>query len=556
MVIAGSSLVTCNYICRKFGVEKYKPITECLRKCPNMKIVNGEDITKYKEFSNKTTKLLLHTFGREVIERLGLDEHFIDVTKIVEQRIKSQEDQDNLNFEGALYPNEDGFKSCECGCEMRLKIGSLIAKDIRRKILENIGLTCSAGISHNKFLAKLVSGRNKPDGQTCLAPKFAKEFMRDLQNLKKITGIGEKVASKLESLGIFSIEQLQKYDIDLLKKNFGNEMATKLKNLADGIDESVVKPFEKPNSISFENSFRPISTKSLSIRSDVAEKFQTLLKRLLAQIQEDNRMPNTVKITLRKYDSLKKSSVKETRQCAFPRNCFKTCKDGKIFVMNGAEEKIMKSILTLYDRMVDMRQMFSITLIGLCFSKFSNQINSSTMAKYLIRKQNIEAQSITNISNDITNSDIINFRTNTASPTPSSLMDFETISNNSYTSISDDDNLVDPSPKKRKKLKLFLSRHNSNKREEKFELDTCEDISPTKLNVSNLRLTVGNSSNIDHSVWQEIPPSIKRELITNWQSKKTPTTKLSSSFSYDTNEDKSSKLSKINTLDKYFLKNS
>lgn len=392
---------------------------------------------------------------------------------------------------------------------------------------------------------------------------YAKEFLTGLKSLRKITGLGEKTASKLENeLNITSIHQLQNCEKVHLQKIFGNDMALRLKQLANGVDESAIKQLEKPKSISFENSFRPISTKSLSIRCDAAAKFQALLSRLINQIQDDCRIPTTLKITLRKYDSVKKSSIRESRQCIFPSNCFKTSK-GKLLTTEGAEEKIMKNILCLFDRMVDLKHSFSITLIGLCFNKFQKESGPGAMAKYLMKKQNVEVQSITNISNEILSNDPFSFRT--ASPSSSLNMDVETLSNNSLDILSgsDDDNLIEPSPKKRKKIDLCLAQSNHNFSSSNENVDV---VSPTKLNVSNLRLN-GNSSlssdfshsmempqNVDPSVWQEIPSSIKRELILNWQ-KAEPIT--NSSNPSNTSKGNNSKLTKItnNTLHKYFLKN-
>lgn len=414
---------------------------------------------------------------------------------------------------------------------------------------------------------------NKPNNTTCIAPLFAKQFMAGLIHLRKITGIGEKTASKLENtLKINTIRELQCCEMTVLQRSFGMDLALRLKRLACGIDESNLKPLEKPKSISFENSFRPISTKSLSIRSDAANKFQSLLSRLLLQIQDDCRIPQTLKITLRKYDSIKKSSIRETRQCIFPTNCFKILNE-KLVLIDGAEMKLMKTINTLFDRMVDLSRPFSITLIGLCFCKFekepdADEKKSGSMAKFLMKKQDVEVQSITNISNDVFNND--SFRSKNASPS-SSVMDFETLSNNSLdiSGGSDDDNL-EPSPKKkRKKLNIIISK-------------TCieDNSSPSKLNVSNLRLNASATAMetdlfpqrsissplaempppyVDPFVWQEIPAAIKRELIVNWQAQKASSSTNVSNSNLgvaSNNISKSSKINSKNTLHKYFLKNS
>ena len=133
------------------GVEKWKPITECIKKCPHLKIVPGEDLKNYKEYSSRVTKLLTETFGNDAIEKLGLDEHYLDISHLIEKRISEGSDDMDF-FEGACTPDEESFKACECGCEKKLKIGTFFANETRRMIIEKIGLTTSVGIAHNKLL--------------------------------------------------------------------------------------------------------------------------------------------------------------------------------------------------------------------------------------------------------------------------------------------------------------------------------------------------------------------------------------------------------------------
>jgi DNA polymerase iota len=479
----GLNIVTCNYIARERGVGKWRPLKESLEKCADLVVVNGEDLTNYKLYSKKITDLLQSMFKES--ERIGLDEHYIDITKDIKSQLdvlgNSIEDQ---HFMGPIYPDEETFSSCKCGCKNNLILGSMIAKQIRDKINDELKLTCSIGIAHNKLLAKLVGQVNKPNNQTVLAPTAAKSFMTDLKSLRSIPGIGEKTQQRLEELGIKSIVELQNCQLSLLKNIFGSEMARRLKEWSIGIDLSEVKPSGKPKTIGLENSFRPIS-----IRSDAAEKFQSLLSRLMIQIQDDGRMPQCIKVTVRKYDPVKKNSIRETKQFALAASNFRYV-EGKIQLTKGADEKIMEIILMLFDRMVDLKQQFNITLLGLCFSKFQeHKKGSSSIASFLMKKQDVEVQSITNLSNDsITNSsfnDSYSFRSKTASPS-SSLMDFETLSNNSLDLSGSEESELEPSPKKRKKINLLLvakSRRYSHN----------EDIaSPSKLNVSDLHLS-GNS---------------------------------------------------------------
>ena len=471
-------IVTSNYEARKFNIKKMELISDALKKCSDLVIINGEDLSNYKTYSKKISDLLNSMIGPT--ERMGLDEHFLDVTKLVNERIKSMniEAIDNLHITGPFYPSEEIFSECNCGCQRRLMIGSEIAQNIRNKIFQDLKLTCSVGIAHNKLLAKLVGQCNKPNNQTTLAPLAAAEYMASLKNLRRITGIGDRTASRIEELGIESIEDLQNCEREVLQKKFGADMGTRLKEWAIGEDSTEVKPSGKPKTVGLEDSCRPIS-----IRSDAQEKFRALLSRLVIQIQDDGRVPQSIKVTVRKYDPVKKSSIRETKQCSLPPSHFR-CLDGKIQLIKGADDKIIKNVMILFDRMVDLKQQFNITLLGLCFSKFQDQKRGpGSIASFLMKKQDVEVQSITNLSNESINGSFgDSFRSKTASPS-SSIMDYETMSNTSLDFSGSEESEFEPSPKKRKKLNLLLvaksRRYSSN-----------DDIaSPSKLNVSALQLS-------------------------------------------------------------------
>lgn len=538
-------IVTSNYKAREFGIKKMDLISDALRKCPDLVIINGEDLNNYKTYSKRIAELLNSLIGPS--ERMGLDEHFLDVTKQIEEEIKkmSNEDIEKLRLIGPFYPSEEAFVECKCGCELRLMIGSRIAQTIRDKILKELKLTCSVGIAHNKLLAKLVGNLNKPNNQTTLAPMSASFFMTELKDLRKITGIGGRTASRIEELGIKTIEDLQNCEIEMLRKKFGADMATKLKELSMGSDPNEVRPSGKPKTVGLEDSCRPIS-----IQSDAQEKFHALLSRLVIQIQDDGRIPQSIKVTVRKYDPAKKSSIRETKQCSLAPSHFR-CVDGKIQLVDGAERKIINNVMTLFNRMVDLKQQLNITLLGLCFSKFQDQKKGpGSIANFLMKKQDVEVQSITNLSNESINGSFgDSFRSKTASPS-SSVMDYETMSNTSLDFSGSEESEFEPSPKKRKKLNLlFVARSR--------RCSTNDDVaSPSKLNVSALHLSsstmdtqpdgqllmkssstpnrvisplcisnepIACSSKsselppIDPSVWRELPIDVQRELITSWQ---------------------------------------
>jgi len=138
-------------------------IADARKLCPGLVLVSGEDLTNYRAMSDKVTDLLQSTFSAQV-ERLGMDENFVDVTELVKKR--SQE----KSVQGHVYKkcNDDESADCPCGCDQRVKTGSGIASDMRKAIFEELGLTTCAGVSYNKVLAKIVGSQNKPNQQTTL----------------------------------------------------------------------------------------------------------------------------------------------------------------------------------------------------------------------------------------------------------------------------------------------------------------------------------------------------------------------------------------------------
>ncbi|XP_055850176.1 DNA polymerase iota [Episyrphus balteatus] len=477
-------VVTCNYVARQYGVTKLMLISEAKKLCPNIVLVNGEDLTNYRQMSNKIFEIV-HKYT-PLVEKMGFDEDFADVTELVATRWK---DNIDVEVEGYIHPvDHELTEHCDCGCDKRLAIGSQIAKEIRQELFVTLGITCCAGISYNKLLAKLVGSINKPNKQTVLISNYAEEFMREINNLHSITGIGQKTEALLLENGIANVTELQNSDIDMLKKKLGFETATKLKELSFGRDIGPVRPTGKPKTIGLEDACRPIS-----VKKDVEEKFRMLLMRLIEQVSEDGRIPIAIKVVLRKFDSAKKTSHRETKQANILPSLFKSNSNGQITLAEGALGKLLKIIMRLFERVVDLEKPFNITLIGLAFSKFQQRkTGSSSIANYLIKKTDLEVQSVTSITSDegflsspqtFRPSDQFYRRRTTASPIPMNV-DLEAPSSD----ISDfSENEVEPSPKKSRFSLLIAKRRclSSN--------DVNDIASPSKLRVCDLRLNSRDS---------------------------------------------------------------
>ena len=173
----------------------------------------------------------------------------------------------------------------KCSCIERLKIGSKIASEIRDEIFEKFGITTSCGISWNKLLSKLVGSQNKPNKQTTIFPGSQRQLMLGLPSVKKIPGIGSTTFKILQQHELQTTEAILNVSQAKLTEIFSEspETGIKIKQLCEGIDESVVKSSnDRPLSIGLEDRFKPLVSKM-----DVENKMRWLLKRLVRLLQED-----------------------------------------------------------------------------------------------------------------------------------------------------------------------------------------------------------------------------------------------------------------------------
>lgn len=189
---------TANYPARKYGVRSAMPTAMALKLCPHLTLLPGR-FEAYREASHQIREI----FSRytSLIEPLSLDEAYLDVT-------------DSPHCHGSA---------------------TLMAEEIRRTIFRETQLTASAGIAPVKFLAKIASDLNKPDGQYVIAPADVPVFLRTLP-LSKIPGVGKVSAAKLETLGLRTCEDVQNSDLAMLLKRFG-KFGRVLWERSQGIDE-------------------------------------------------------------------------------------------------------------------------------------------------------------------------------------------------------------------------------------------------------------------------------------------------------------------------------
>lgn len=378
-----SLMVTCNYEARKLGVKKCMNIRDAKEKCPQLVLVNGEDLTRYREMSYKVTELL-EEFS-PVVERLGFDENFVDLTEMVEKRLQQLQNDEllALTVSGHVYNNQ--FVNLHDVLHIRLLVGSQIAAEMREAVYNRLGLTGCAGVASNKLLAKLVSGVFKPNQQTVLLPESSQDLIHSLNHIKEIPGIGYKTAKRLEALGISSVRDLQTCSSKILEKELGISVAQRIQKLSFGEDNSPVMSSGPPQSFSEEDSFKKCSSEV-----EVKNKIEELLASLLNRVCQDGRKPHTIRLTIRRNSSESYYS-RESRQCPIPSHVIQKLGTGNYDVMTPMVEILMK----LFRNMVNVKMPFHLTLLSVCFCnlKALNTTKKGTIDYYLTQSLSTTSRS-------------------------------------------------------------------------------------------------------------------------------------------------------------------
>jgi DNA polymerase-4 len=237
-------VAAASYEARKFGVRSAMPSSHAYRLCPHIIFVKPR-FDAYKAVSRQIRRIFLEY--TPLVEPLSLDEAYLDVTQPL------------------IGPPS----------------ATLIAKEIKQRIREETGLTASAGISYNKFLAKVASDVQKPNGLTLVKPNEALDFISRLP-VEKFYGIGKVTADKMHSLGIRNGADLRSWPEAKLVQLFGKSGRYYAK-LVQGIDERPVTPDRQRKSVGAENTFsqnllqlEEMQDELYSIATDVAERLQRL----------------------------------------------------------------------------------------------------------------------------------------------------------------------------------------------------------------------------------------------------------------------------------------
>ncbi len=209
-------VATCNYPARAFGIHSAMPMAQALKRCPHLTVIRG-DMAKYKAVARQV--FAIYRDVTELIETLSLDEAFLDVSEV----------------------------TLHHGSATRM------AEAIRHRVKQEVGITVSAGVAPNKFLAKIASDWRKPDGLFVITPDDIDAFVQQLP-VKKIHGVGPRTAEKLAELGIQTGADLRARPLTELVERFGR-FGHRLHELSHGRDERPVKTHRERKSISTEQTY-------------------------------------------------------------------------------------------------------------------------------------------------------------------------------------------------------------------------------------------------------------------------------------------------------------
>ncbi len=310
-----------SYEARKFGVRSAMSGAQAKRNCPELIFVKPR-FDRYHEISKKIRKIFLDY--TDLVEPLSLDEAYLDVTE-----------------------NKIGNPSA-----------SLIAKEIRERIFTEVGLTASAGISINKFVAKIASDYHKPNGQKTVNPEDVLDFLEQL-DVRKFYGVGKVTAEKMYQLGIFTGKDLKTKPEAYLEEHFGKSGGYYY-DIVRGIHNSEVKPNRIRKSLAAERTFN----ENLSSEIFMSEKLDKIAQEVARRLQKSKVAGKTITLKI-KYSDF----TLQTRSKTLP--YFLSDKD---IILETAKDLLYQEKLSN-----------SVRLLGISISNLNTE-NTQLKAKVIIEK--------------------------------------------------------------------------------------------------------------------------------------------------------------------------
>lgn len=312
-------VAAASYEARAFGVHSALASSIAARRCPNLIFVRPR-FDRYKEVSSQVMEIF-HEFT-DLVEPLSLDEAYLDVTY-----------------------NKKELKSA-------IKIAMLIRKEIK----ERVGLTASAGVSFNKFLAKTASDLDKPDGLSVVLPEKAIAFMEQLP-IEKFHGIGKVTAKKMKEQGIFFGSDLMKLERIELIRRYG-KAGKHYYNIVTANDMREVKANRIQKSIGAENTF----SENIFDESQVLLQLERIHETLMKRILKTKRKGRTITLKIKYHDFTLKTRSKTLEE------------------FTNSSEIIWKTVLELLQHPSYLEK--EVRLLGIAISQLDNQNNVRGLGAY------------------------------------------------------------------------------------------------------------------------------------------------------------------------------
>ncbi|WP_073218310.1 DNA polymerase IV [Aequorivita viscosa] len=317
-------VAAASYEARKFGVRSAMSGVAAKRNCPDLIFVPPR-FDRYREISNEIRKIFFEY--TDLVEPLSLDEAYLDVTE-----------------------NKKGNPSA-----------TMIAAEIRKKIKDKTGLNASAGISINKFVAKIASDINKPNGQKTLSPEEVIPFLETL-DVKKFFGVGKVTKEKMYRLGIYTGKDLKSQTLEFLTENFGKS-GIHYYNVVRGIHNSKVKPSRIQKSLAAEHTF----SENISSEIFMMQRLEEIAMEVEDRLLKRKLAGKTVTLKIRYSDF----SI-QTRSKTVP-----------LFI--ASKELILEVVKEL---LYQEKMKESVRLLGISISNLNNEISK----KKEVLKESIDVQ--------------------------------------------------------------------------------------------------------------------------------------------------------------------
>ncbi|XP_066904821.1 DNA polymerase eta isoform X2 [Halyomorpha halys] len=319
----GGGIIAVNYEARDKGVTRFMRGDDAKKHCPEIILVSvptvreKADLTRYRDAGREVLAILCKF--STCVQRASVDEAYIDLTKAVEERMKLLSQFNPEKWKSTFVvgystnsSNDEGERknglrawlkdteSLNNTASLRLAVGALIVEEIRETVLSETGFKCSAGIAHNKILAKLACGLHKPNRQTILPLECVLELYKTLP-VKKIKNLGGKLGNNVvEKLGCQTMSDLLKFSEKELQAKYDEKTGSWLYNIARGLDNEPVTARLVAKSIGCCKNFpgRTALIKTKDVHHWISKLAEELSERLLEDEVMNKRRANLLTVSM------------------------------------------------------------------------------------------------------------------------------------------------------------------------------------------------------------------------------------------------------------------